>query len=172
MFRDGISPGEITRSTSIPSEIILDVVMDEEIKPGKYNNICGKFFLLLYNFLLPTGNLERKREYKDGSKIELYNDNMSGSVNYYYTNNKGYKLFGYATLFWDGDCALPIDSEEFVYDGVTTEINKFSMLTLTDENQYLMTCRDLIEFHNGQYFELVKEKLDEFIEEIKEEYIV
>jgi hypothetical protein len=54
----------------------------------------------------------------------------------------------------------------------STEINKFSMLTLTDENQYLMTCRDLIEFHNGQYFELVKEKLDEFIEEIKEEYIV
>ena len=172
MFRDGKNPDDIIDILGIPLEMVVDTIMDEEIKPSKYTDICGRFYSLLYNFLKPSGNLEKKRKYEDGSKIELYYDNMSGSISYEYINNEGYKLFGYATLFWDGNCALPIDAEEFVYDGVVTTIHKFSMLTLTDENQYLMTCRDLIEFHNGQYFELLKEKLDEFIEEIKEEHIV
>jgi hypothetical protein len=168
-IRKGISPDDLVKITGIPLEMVVDAIMDEKIKLD--NNIddrCAKFYLTLYNLLRHANKLLKEYRYEDGSEIRFDYDGLSGSVSYNYRDSMGYGLFGYATLFYDGMCVIPVDVEEYDFGDGWLSKHFFKAIDMTNYAEKIKTYRDLVELHNGVYLQLVKKQLDKFIEDLKQ----
>jgi hypothetical protein len=168
-IRKGMSPDDIVKITGIPLEMVVDAIMDEKIKlDNNINDRCDKFYLTLYNLLRPAKKILKKYEYEDGSEIRFDYDGLSGSIDYIYRDSMGYQLFGYATLFYDGICVIPVDVEEYDFGDGWISKHFFKVIDMTDYAEKIKTYRDLVELHDGVYPELVKNQLDKFIEDLKQ----
>jgi hypothetical protein len=165
-IREGVTPYDLQKWTGIPLEIIADVIMDEEIKYN-FEDKCVDFEHLLYHFLRPAKKLYKENTYKDGSEIELYYDSMGDTSSYEYVDNMNNHLFGYATLFYEGGCGIPVDVEEYDLGGKGWRgKHLYKWINMEDRIMNIRTYRDLVQFYNRTYLHLLKKQLDEFIKKI------
>jgi hypothetical protein len=167
-FEKGNSPEEIYKLTGIPMGVIVDALMDVEIASGKEpTKRCELFYIELLDTLRTSNKLVTYFKYNDGREILLDYDTMSGSMTFDYGTEDSVRIYGYATPFYDGVCAIPVDVEEYTLGERWEEVHRFELIYTYDEAKNIRTYRDLIRFRNEDYFRLIKSTLDGFIDEVK-----
>lgn len=168
-FKKGETPDFIS-SIGVSMDDVVDAIMDLEI-PSKSEpiQICLDFYTELINTLLKTSKLLNRFKYDDGTEIYLEYNSFYGSISYDYAGEGSVRMHGYATLFYDGMCGLTVDMVEYTFgkSWESTHMNKF--IDLKKQSKKIRTYGDLIKFCNKDYFNLIKNVLDGFIDELKKE---
>jgi len=165
LFDDGYEFEEIVKYTGLGIDVVVLCLKDREI----FNeNDCNKKYDILYRYLYLTDFIDTERSFNDGSNVILGYDNFSGSLSFNYTYNN-FRIFGYATLMWDGDCFLPFNAEDY-YDEEKYQYNVgySENKELSNELKNIKTMNDLIEYFNNDYFVLLKGMLDRALDDIFE----
>ena len=166
MWNDGMDFYEISDYTGLDLEQIIFLLKDKEIHID-----CGLAYNLV-GLLYRTNLVNKKYSFENiSADIEFSWDGFGGYSTFDY-NDTDYKLIGFATPYWDGNCSTPVDGSYFevkssgdYYDeydnsGVRTDYtpSKFnSIQELIDflNNEYpkllISPIRELIHFFNNKY---------------------
>jgi len=114
---------------------------------------------------------DRKRFFEDGTKLQIFPDYMSASLQYTYTPNHEHirEVIGYATFVWDASKIFPIDVEEVIfhddeYENVEKNLGFFREIFNEPEFRRIKTLSDYIEFFNKRYSDIIKYEVDKYIE--------
>jgi len=168
MFEQDYAIDDIKKITGLSYDIIILCLKDKKIIQDPGN--CIEINEVLYNYLWYTDFIQKTHRYDDGAEIDLDLDSMSRSLSYDFYSNEGNRLYGYATLLWDGDCDWPLDGEEFTWgDKKPVSYNEFYgnvdfYIEHYDEFNKIETFEDIINFFNKYYFKLIKNPIEHLIE--------
>lgn len=167
MFEQGQDIDDIKKLTGLSHDIIVLCLKDKKIIKDPGN--CVEINDILYHYLWHTDFINKSHLYDDGSEIELDLDTMSGSLDYDYYSHEGNRLYGYATLLWDGECGWPLDGEQFTWGEKSPfTYNEFygdiDYMEHYDEFKKIETPNDIINFFNKYYFKLIKKPIEHLIE--------
>lgn len=158
LYNKNLKFEDISRIVGVDLETVILTLQDEEIFD---ENDCNKMYDILYNVLWGTKLILREYEYDDKTAIERYFDNFSATIEFEYRDLKSNKLLGYATFLWDSECRLPLDihtyessdgKEEYEVEEHYGDIN----FKKNGNFENIRTLRDLIDFVNEDYFEILK----------------
>jgi len=159
MWNEGMDFYEISDLTGLELEQILFLLKDKKIKID-----CGLAYKLV-GMLFRSDLVDKKHSFENMSAdLEFLWDGFGGIVNFSYSDNH-YKLRGFSTPYWDGNCVTPVDGSEFedmetgnydeYYDnqGIKTEYtpNRFNSI------------QELIDFLNNEYPKLVINPIQKLI---------
>jgi len=168
MFEQDYTIDDIKKITGLSYDIIILCLKNKKVIKDPGN--CIEIHEMLYNYLWYTDFIEKNHIYDDGSEIDLDLDRMSGSLSYDFYSNEGNRLYGYATLLWDGDCDWPLDGEEFTWGEKSPFIyneyygNVDFYIETYDEFNKIETFQDIINFFNKYYFKFIKKPIEYLIE--------
>jgi len=164
MFNQGHSVNDIKKYTGLSNEVVVLCLEDEKtIKKGD----CEDIYETLYNILWETDFIEKDVTYNDGSTLSIDYDRFEGSITLSYTSDNGIELGGYATFLWNGECNLPIDVNSVLKNGTIDwyEASNYNVWRADETFKEIETYRQLIDYFNQTYFKVMKEPLDEMVEE-------
>jgi hypothetical protein len=168
MFEQDYTIDDIKKITGLSYDIIILCLKNKKVIKDPGN--CIEIHEMLYNYLWYTDFIEKNHIYDDGSEIDLDLDSMSRSLSYDFYSNEGNRLYGYATLLWDGDCDWPLDGEEFTWGEKSPFIyneyygNVDFYIETYDEFNKIETLQDIINFFNKYYFKFIKKPIEHLIE--------
>lgn len=175
MYDNGQSIDDILNYTGLDTDVVIISLYDRELINDEKGECIDKF-QFLYGLSWNSELLNKKHFYEDGSKITIYRDAWSGTIDFEYKSKEGYKLLGMATLMWDSDNELPIDVSYFYdLDGTEYEIDGdvHTIVGLSNDNKLnnIKTLRQLIDYFNNDYYIMLKEKLDILLEDLINDYL-
>jgi hypothetical protein len=161
LHKKGYSFQHIKNMTGLPKEVVLSSLFDEEITT---KDNTSEIWEMLYNHLWNTKLIKKEKTYNDGSYVKLYYDHFSGTLEYEYKTKNGNKIYGYATLFWDGEPVLPVNGQEFTFEnGEFSYYDIYAGDFYNDIKKYIpkiITIRGMVELFNQGYFKVLKNVLD------------
>ena len=161
LYKKGYHYDRIMDMTGLPRQTVLKSLYDEVIT---YQNDTDKIWKLLYRDLWQTNFIKKEEHYGDGSSIYLNKDSLSGTINFNYETKNGNKIYGYATLFWDGEPVLPVEGQEFEFENGEFSYYDIDMGDYYDEiKKYIpkkINIRGIVELFNQGYFKVLKNVLD------------
>jgi len=168
MYDEGIDIIDIGKYTNLSREILIFLLKDHIKVDINDTQMLHDYF---WDYLLVDDILNRKKVFDDGTKLQIYPDYMSLSIQFTYIPNDEFirEAIGYATFVWDANRIFPIDLQEVVYDGdrfkmVERNFGDFKEIFYEPEFLKIKTLSDYIDFLNKRYFLYIKDALDEYIE--------
>lgn len=179
MYDDGFNIHEIQNYTGKELNEITNTLKNH-IKVDPKN--IGQLYDLLWDIILPSGLMEKQKTFDDQTKIELDVDYLSGAIVFDYFSKKEKnivlfnhnirtkRIYGWATILWDGEKHLPIDIDEIVNADLATGHIVHGNFTknsnkIFDEKDFIKikTLGDYIDFLNKHYINYIKIAIDNFI---------
>lgn len=164
MWDEGMDFYEISDLTGLSIEQIIFLLKDKEIHID-----CGLAYKLV-GLLFRTNLVNKKHSFEDmGADIEFSWDGFGGYTTFVY-HDPSYKLVGFSTPYWDGDCRTPVDGSYFedkesdeYYDSYDNQ-----GLTTSYTPQSFESISELIYFLNNEYPKLLIEPIEKLLKYYKD----
>jgi hypothetical protein len=168
MYDDGMDINDIEKYTNLSLQALIFLLKDRvKVNVKDIHNLHD----YLWDYVLPSDISDRKRFFEDGTKLQIFPDYISASLQFTYIPNHEYikEVIGYATFAWDASKIFPIDVEEVIFDNdeyIRPESSLGLFKNVFNEPYFLeiKTLSDYIEFFNKRYFDIIKYEVDKYIE--------
>ncbi len=168
MYGEGMDIADIGEYTNHPYELLVFLLKDHIKVDINNTQMLHDYF---WDYVLVGDFFNRKRFFEDGTKLQIFPDYMSASLQYTYTPNHEHirEVIGYATFVWDASRVFPIDVEEVIfhddeYENVEKNLGFFREIFNEPEFRRIKTLSDYIEFFNKRYSDIIKYEVDKYIE--------
>jgi hypothetical protein len=164
MWNNGMDFNEISDYTGLSIEQIIFLLKDKEIHID-----CGLAYKLV-GLLFRTDLVNKKHSFENmRADIELNWDGFGGYSVFTY-NDTDYKLVGFATPYWNGDCKTPVEGSDFEDRNYGDNYEDYDGLGLT--TSYTPTSFDsiseLIDFLNNEYPKLLIDPIKKLLKYYKD----
>jgi hypothetical protein len=164
MWNNGMDFNEISDYTGLSIEQIIFLLKDKEIHID-----CGLAYKLV-GLLFRTDLVNKKHSFENmRADIEL-NWNGFGGYSVFTYNDTDYKLVGFATPYWNGDCKTPVEGSDFEDRNYGDNYEDYDGLGLT--TSYTPTSFDsiseLIDFLNNEYPKLLIDPIKKLLKYYKD----
>jgi hypothetical protein len=166
MWNDGMDFYEISDLTGLELEQIIFLLKDKEIHID-----CGLAYKLV-GLLFRTDLVNKKHSFEDmSSDIEFSWDGFGGYSVFEY-NDTDYKLVGFATPYWNGDCRTPVDGSYFEDKHYPDSYDDYDNqgLTTSYTPKSFESISELIDFLNNEYPKLLIDPIKEIIHYYENKY--
>jgi hypothetical protein len=166
MWNDGMDFYEISDLTGLELEQIIFLLKDKEIHID-----CGLAYKLVGS-LYRTDLVNKKHSFEDiRADIELNWDRFGGYVIFEY-NDRDYKLVGFATPYWDGNCRTPVDGSYFEDKHYPDSYDDYDNqgLTTSYTPKSFESISELIDFLNNKYPKLLIDPIKKLIHYYENKY--
>jgi hypothetical protein len=166
MWNDGMDFYEISDLTGLELKQIIFLLKDKEIHID-----CGLAYKLVGS-LYRTDLVNKKHSFEDiRADIELNWDRFGGYVIFEY-NDRDYKLVGFATPYWDGNCRTPVDGSYFEDKHYPDSYDDYDNqgLTTSYTPKSFESISELIDFLNNEYPKLLIDPIKELIHYYENKY--
>lgn len=167
MYDDGMDINDIQKYTNLPKRALIFLLKDRVKVDVNDTQMLHDY---LWDYVLPSDIFDRKKVFEDGTKIEVFADYMSLSIQFTYIANHEHirEVIGYATFLWDANRILPIDIQEVIfhddeYENVDKHLGLFKETFKTPDFLKIKTLSDYIEFLNKTYLADIKYEVDKYI---------
>jgi hypothetical protein len=158
---------EISDYTGLDLEQIIFLLKDKEIHID-----CGLAYKLVGS-LYRTDLVNKKHSFEDiRADIELNWDRFGGYVIFEY-NDRDYKLVGFATPYWDGNCRTPVDGSYFEDMESKDSYDDYDNQGITTSHtpKKFKSISELINFLNNEYPKLLFEPIQKLIHYYRSKYM-
>ena len=168
MYNDGYNTNEIKSYTGLSDDIIILCLKDIELTGD--NLSCDEIHDYLYNVLWDTDLINKDKSFDDGTSIDVYINTYGPIIVFEYKYYEGQSIDGYGTFLYQGECSLPIDLTGTKLNGEYMGDKEEHLGYVNDFLNYpefkkIKTMGDIINFFNTHYFNIVKKRLDKFLDE-------
>jgi len=166
MWNDGMDFYEISDMTGLELEQIIFLLKDKEIHID-----CGLAYKLVGS-LFRTDLVNKKHSFENmRADIEFSWDGFGGYVIFEY-NDTDYKLVGFATPYWDGNCRTPVDGSYFEDKHYPDSYDDYDNqgLTTSYTPKSFESISELIDFLNNEYPKLLIDPIKELIHYYENKY--
>ena len=167
MYDEGMDIKDIGKYTSLPHEMLVFLLKDHVKVDINDTQMLHDY---LWDYVLPSDIFNRKKVFEDGTKLEVFADYMSLSLQFTYIANHEHirEVIGYATFVWDANKVFPIDIQEVIfhddeYENVDKHLGLFKETFKGPDFLKIKTLSDYIEFLNKSYFTHIKDEVDEYL---------
>lgn len=167
MYDDGIEIKDIEKYTNLSLRLLIFLLKDRVKVDVNDTQMLHDY---LWDYVLPSDIFDRKKVFEDGTKLEVFPDYMSLSLQFKYIANHEYirEVIGYATFLWDANRILPIDIQEVIfhddgYENVDRHLGLFKETFKTPDFLKIKTLSDYIEFLNKTYLTDIKYEVDKYL---------
>jgi hypothetical protein len=167
MYDEGMDINDIQKYTNLPKQTLIFLLKDHVKVDINDTQMLHDY---LWDYVLPSDIFDRKKVFEDGTKLEIFPDYMSLSIQFTYIANHEYirEVIGYATFLWDANRILPIDIQEVIfhddeYENVDKHLGLFKETFKTPDFLKIKTLSDYIEFLNKTYLTDIKYEVDKYI---------
>ena len=161
MWMEGMSIDDIKDLTGLNVQQIISYLKNREI------NIDCKFAEdLVLTLMYRTDFINKNYNFNDGQMfLNLNWGGSSGSVAFEF-NDKEYKLTGWATPYWGGNCDTPVESNYFENKKTDEYVNEYgnSDKKIEYTPSSFNSIQELIDFLNNDYPKQLIEPITELIE--------
>ena len=161
MWMEGMSMDDIKDYTGMSDHQIISYLKNREI------NIDCKFAEdLVLKLMYRTDFINKNYNFNDGQMfLNLNWGGSSGSVAFEF-NDKEYKLTGWATPYWGGDCNTPVESNYFENKKTDEYVDEYgnSDKKIEYTPSSFNSIQELIDFLNNDYPKQLIEPIKELIE--------
>lgn len=162
MWMEGMSIDDIKDLTGLNVQQIISYLKNREI------NIDCKFAEdLVLTLMYRTDFINKNYNFNDGQMfLNLNWGGSSGSIAFEF-NDKEYKLTGWATPYWGGDCNTPVESNYFENKKTDEYVDKYSNSDKKIEYtpSSFNSIQELIDFLNNDYPKQLIKPIKELIED-------
>ena len=161
MWMEGMSMDDIKDYTGMNMQQIISYLKNREI------NIDCKFAEdLVLKLMYRTDFINKNYNFNDGQMfLNLNWGGSSGSVAFEF-NDKEYKLTGWATPYWGGECNTPVESNYFENKKTDEYVDEYggtgNRIEYTPSS--FNSIQELIDFLNNDYPKQLIEPIKELIE--------
>ena len=164
MWMEGMSMDDIKDYTGMNMQQIISYLKNKEI------NIDCKFAEdLVLTLMYRTDFINKNYNFNDGQMfLNLNWGGSSGSVAFEF-NDKEYKLTGWATPYWGGECNTPVESNYFENKKTDEYVDEYgnSAKKIEYTPSSFNSIQELIDFLNNDYpkqlIKPIKELIDGYI---------
>ena len=166
MWNDGMDFYEISDYTGLDLEQIIFLLKDKEIHID-----CGLAYKLV-GLLFRTDLVNKKHSFEDmSSDIEFSWDGFGGYSVFEY-NDTDYKLVGFATPYWNGDCKTPVEGSYFEDKHYPDSYDDYDNqgLTTSYTPKGFNSISELIDFLNNEYPKLLIDPINKLIHYYENKY--
>jgi hypothetical protein len=166
MWNDGMDFYEISDLTGLELEQIIFLLKDKEIHID-----CGLAYKLV-GLLFRTDLVNKKHSFENmRADIEFSWDGFGGYSVFEY-NDTDYKLVGFATPYWNGDCRTPVDGSYFEDKHYPDSYDDYDNqgLTTSYTPKSFESISELIDFLNNEYPKLLIDPIKELIHYYENKY--
>jgi hypothetical protein len=167
MYDDGMTLIDIQKYTGLSIEEVVFLLKDRVKVDINDTQMLHDY---LWDYVLPSDIFNRKKVFDDGTKLEVFADYMSLSLQFTYIANHEHirKVIGYATFVWDANKVFPIDIQEVIfhddeYENVDKHLGLFEEAFKGPDFLKIKTLSDYIEFLNKSYFTDIKYEVDKYL---------
>ncbi len=161
MWMEGMSMDDIKDYTGLNMQQIISYLKNREM------NIDCKFAEnLVLTLMYRTDFINKNYNFNDGQMfLNLNWGGLSGSVAFEF-NDKEYKLTGWATPYWGGECNTPVESNYFKNKKTDEYVNEYgnSDKKIEYTPSSFNSIQELIDFLNNDYPKQLIEPIKELIE--------
>jgi hypothetical protein len=161
MWMEGMSMDDIKDYTGMNMQQIISYLKNREI------NIDCKFAEdLVLTLMYRTDFINKNYNFNDGQMfLNLNWGGSSGSVAFEF-NDKEYKLTGWATPYWGGECNTPVESNYFENKKTDEYVDEYGNLDKKIEYtpSSFNSIQELIDFLNNDYPKQLIKPIKELIE--------
>ena len=161
MWMEGMSMDDIKDYTGMSDHQIISYLKNREI------NIDCKFAEdLVLKLMYRTDFINKNYNFNDGQMfLNLNWGGSSGSVAFEF-NDKEYKLTGWATPYWGGNCDTPVESNYFENKKTDEYVDEYgnSAKKIEYTPSSFNSIQELIDFLNNDYPKQLIEPIKELIE--------
>lgn len=162
MWMEGMSMDDIKDYTGMSVHQIITYLKNKEI------NIDCKFAEdLVLTLMYRTDFINKNYNFNDGQMfLNLNWGGSSGSVAFEF-NDKEYKLTGWATPYWGGDCETPVEGNYFENKKTDEYVDEYGSTGNRIENtpSSFNSIQELIDFLNNDYPKQLIKPIKELIED-------
>lgn len=162
MWMEGMSIDDIKDLTGLNVQQIISYLKNREI------NIDCKFAEdLVLTLMYRTDFINKNYNFNDGQMfLNLNWGGSSGSVAFEF-NDKEYKLTGWATPYWGGNCDTPVESNYFENKKTDEYVDEYGSTGNRIENtpSSFNSIQELIDFLNNDYPKQLIKPIKELIED-------
>ena len=162
MWMEGMSMDDIKDYTGINIQQIIYYLKNKEI------NIDCKFAEdLVITLMFNTDFINKNYNFNDGQMfLNLNWGGSSGSVAFEF-NDKEYKLTGWATPYWGGNCDTPVEGNYFENKKTDEYVDEYGSTGNRIENtpSSFNSIQELIDFLNNDYPKQLIKPIKELIED-------
>lgn len=162
MWMEGMSIDDIKDLTGLNMQQIISYLKNREI------NIDCKFAEdLVLTLMYRTDFINKSYNFNDGQMfLNLNWGGSSGSVAFEF-NDKEYKLTGWATPYWGGNCDTPVESNYFENKKTDEYVDEYGSTGNRIENtpSSFNSIQELIDFLNNDYPKQLIKPIKELIED-------
>ena len=166
MWNDGMDFYEISDLTGLELEQIIFLLKDKEIHID-----CGLAYKLV-GLLFRTDLVNKKHSFENmRADIEFSWDGFGGYSVFEY-NDTDYKLVGFATPYWNGDCRTPVDGSYFEDKHYPDSYDDYDNqgLTTSYTPKSFESISELIDFLNNEYPKLLIDPINKLIHYYENKY--
>lgn len=167
MYGEGMDIDDIGKYTNHPYELLVFLLKDHIKVDINNTQMLHDYF---WDYVLVGDFFNRKKVFDDGSKLQLFPDFMSASIQFTYIPNHEYikQVIGYATFAWDAERIFPVDLQEVIYhhdeyEMVERLLGNFKIIFEVPEFLKIKTLSDYIDFLNEIYYTHIKDEVDEYL---------
>ena len=148
MWMDGMSIDDIKDYTGMNIPQIISYLKDKEIKID-----CKFAENLVLILMFRTDFINKNYNFNDGQMFLNLNWGGSGGSVAFEFNDKEYKLTGWATPYWGGDCDTPVESNYFENKKTDEYADEYGSTGNRIENtpSSFNSIQELIDFLNNDY---------------------
>jgi hypothetical protein len=161
MWMEGMSMDDIKDYTGMGNHQIISYLKNREI------NIDCKFAEdLVLKLMFNTDFINKNYNFNDGQMfLNLNWGGYGGSVEFEF-NDKEYKLTGWATPYWGGDCETPVESNYFENKKTDEYVDEYgnSDKKIEYTPSSFNSIQELIDFLNNDYPKQLIKPIKELIE--------
>jgi hypothetical protein len=158
---EGMSIDDIKDYTGMSNHQIISYLKNREI------NIDCKFAEdLVLKLMFNTDFINKNYNFNNGQMfLNLSSGGFSGTIDFEF-NDKEYKLTGFATPYWGGDCETPVDGSYFEDKKTDEYVDEYSNSDKKIEYtpSSFNSIQELIDFLNNDYPKQLIKPIKELIE--------
>ena len=161
MWMEGMSMDDIKDYTGLNMQQIITYLKNREI-----NIDCGFAEDLVLKLMYRTDFINKNYNFNDGQMfLNLNWGGSSGSVAFEF-NDKEYKLTGWATPYWGGNCDTPVEGNYFENKKTDEYVNEYgnSDKKIEYTPSSFNSIQELIDFLNNDYPKQLIKPIKELIE--------
>ena len=162
MWMEGMSMDDIKDYTGMNMQQIISYLKNREI-----NIDCEFAEGLVLTLMYRTDFINKNYNFNDGQMfLNLSWGGSSGSVAFEF-NDKEYKLTGWATPYWGGECNTPVESNYFENKKTDEYVDEYGSTGNRIENtpSSFNSIQELIDFLNNDYPKQLIKPIKELIED-------
>ena len=162
MWMEGMSMDDIKDYTGMNMQQIISYLKNREI-----NIDCEFAEGLVLTLMYRTDFINKNYNFNDGQMfLNLNWGGSSGSVAFEF-NDKEYKLTGWATPYWGGNCDTPVESNYFENKKTDEYVDEYGSTGNRIENtpSSFNSIQELIDFLNNDYPKQLIKPIKELIED-------